>query len=84
VLVGLKFRIVQVPPHAREFAPGVYRGAAYIYMGGDDGLDQDYAGSMLRDGQFVFAEKENLTCWRVDANVGFKLVVTPFYREVES
>ena len=84
VLVGLKFRIVQTPPYAREFAPGVYRAVAYIYMGGDDGLDQDYAGSMLRDGQFVFAEKENLTCWRVDANVGFKLIVTPFYREVES
>jgi hypothetical protein len=83
VLVGLKVDVLEAPPFAREFAPGIYRGAAYIYMGGDAGLDQDFAGSMLSDGQFVHAEKDNLTCWRVRANTGFRLRVTPYYREVE-
>lgn len=82
VLVGLKINLVETPDGGKQFAAGVWRGSCYIYMGGDVGLDQDYAGSMLRDGQFVFAERENLTRWRVSANTGFKVVVTPYYREV--
>jgi hypothetical protein len=52
-------------------------------MGGPEGLDQDYAGSMLSDGQFVFAEQDNLTRWRVAANIGYSWSVTPYYREVK-
>ena len=83
VLVGLKLDLVEAPENANVYAPGVYRGAAYIYMGTPTGLDQDFAGSMLSDGQFVYAEKDNLTKWRVKANSGYDWDVTPYYRDVE-
>jgi len=82
VLVGLKIVILASRPKARQYSPGVFRGAGYIYMGVIDNLDQDYGGSMLKSGQFFFAEKENLTHWRVSANNGFNFRVTPYYREV--
>lgn len=83
VLTGLRVDVLEVPSNATQYAPGVYRGACYIYMGTSAGLDHDPAGSMLRDGQFVNAEKDNLTCWAVRANLGWRLRVTPYYREVE-
>lgn len=84
VLVGLRMELLEAPPKAREFLPGIYRGGAYIYMGTEAGLDQDFAGSQLEDGQFIFAEKDNLTCWKVRGNVGYRWRVTPYYREVET
>jgi len=81
ILVGLKIDILASPPKARQFAPGVFRGAGYIYMGVIGNLDQDYGGSMLKSGQFFFAEKENLTHWQVSANNGYDFRVTPYYRE---
>jgi hypothetical protein len=83
ILVGLKIDILASPSKARQFAPGVFRGACYIYMGAASNLDQDYGGSMLKSGQFFFAEKENLTHWLVSANSGYNHRVTPYYREVE-
>lgn len=83
VLVGLRLDTALIPDGAREYAPETYRGAAYVYMGTPAGLDQDFAGSILRDGQFIFAEKENLTRWAVRGNNGFSWSVTPYYREVE-
>ena len=83
ILVGLLIDILESPPGANEFKPGVFRGAAYIYMGTPGALDQDLGGSMIRSGQFFFAEKDNLTVWEVNANIGFRLRVTPYYREVE-
>jgi hypothetical protein len=79
-LLGLKIDLVEIPEGARTFAPGVYRGVAYVYMGGSEGLDQDYAGSQLSDGQFIYAEREGLTKWRVQANTGYNMSVTPYYR----
>lgn len=81
ILVGLRVDLLTASPKARQYAPGVYRAAAYIYMGTFRGLDQDYAGSMLTDGQFIFAEKENLTHWRVRANTNYNWLTTPYYRE---
>lgn len=83
VLVGLKIGLLTIPPSARPYTNSVYRAPCYIYMGGDAGLDQDYAGSMLRNNQFVFAEKPNLTKWLVSANTGWNIRVTPYYRDVE-
>ena len=83
VLVGLKIDILASPTNARQFASGVFRGAGYIYMGVASNLDQDYGGSMLKSGQFFFAEKDNLTHWQVSANNGYNWRVTPYYREVE-
>jgi len=83
VLVGLRLDVLVSPANAREFAPGIFRAACYVYMGTPSGLDHDPAGSMLQTGQFVFAEKENLTNWQVFSNTGFNIRVTPYYREVE-
>lgn len=81
VLTGLKIGLTVVPESAREFRLGVFRAPCYIYMGTSEGLDNDPAGALLEDGQFVFADKEYLTKWRVNANVGFNVSVTPYYRE---
>jgi hypothetical protein len=50
-------------------------------MGDDAGLDHDPAGAMLRDGQLVLAEREGLTKYRVAANPGYNLTVTPYWRK---
>lgn len=81
-LVGLRIDLRKIPAWAKEYAPGVFRGACYVYMGTAAGLDQDYAGSMIESGQFVFAERAGLTKWRVSANPGYNVRVTPYYREV--
>ena len=83
-LGGLKIDIVTAPPKANTYSPGIFRGAAYIWMGVEDNLDQDFGGSMLRSGQFFLPEKDNLTCWEVQANIGFKLRVTPYYKTEEA
>lgn len=83
VLGGLKVDITRIPASARQFAPGIYRGAGYIYMGVEGQLDQDFGGSMMRDGQFYLPEKDNLTCWEVQANLGYRLRVTPYYKTLE-
>lgn len=82
VLVGLRMNMTTIPPRANQIYPGAYRGAAYIYMGGGGGLDQDFAGSILANGQFVYAEKDNLTKWKVRANNDFVFNVVPYYRSV--
>lgn len=84
VIGALKVNILESPSRAREFRPGVFRAVCYAYLGTVDGLDLDPAGATLRDGQLILPEKENLTRWRVDANTGFSLRVTPYYREVEA
>lgn len=83
VLVGLLISSLIAPEYAQEIRAGVFRGAGFIRMGGDVGLDLDPAGATLSQGQFIYAEKDNLTRWRVNANVGYQLGVTPYYREVE-
>lgn len=84
VLVGLKINFLGVPVQPKLYTDDVHRGVAYVYMGFPGQLDQDFAGSMLADGQFVFAEKEGLTAWRVRANVGYNLQVIPYYKPKES
>jgi hypothetical protein len=82
-LSGLRVDVLEVPPNANQYATGVYRGVFYAYMGNEAGLDQDYAGSMVTDGQFILAERSGLTRWRVSANPGYNVRVTPYYREVD-
>lgn len=79
-LWALKIDIAQFPPRPNEYAPGVYRSVCYVYMGDENGLDHDPAGAMLRDGQLVLAEREGLTKYRVTANLGYNLTVTPYWR----
>lgn len=84
MLWGLKIGINSTPEIPNTYAPGVYRGVCYIYMGDEDGLDHDPAGAMLRDGQFVLAERDYLTRWRVAANPSYNLTVTPYYKPIEA
>lgn len=83
VLTGLRIDFNAPPVGGNEYKEGIYRGVCYVYMGTSEGVDHDPAGSMLRDGQFIFAEKDNLTHWFVSANRGYNLRVTPYYRPVE-
>lgn len=82
-LWALKLDINAVPSRANEYAPGIYRGVCYVYMGDDNGLDHDPAGAMVKSGQLVLAEREGLTKYRVTANMGYNLTVTPFWRTPE-
>lgn len=79
-LWALKVDINSFPDRPNEYAPGVYRGVCYVYMGDANGLDHDPAGAMLRSGQLVLAEKEGLTKYRVTANLGYNLTITPYWR----
>jgi len=81
VLVGLRIFILSAPKNANLYRPGVYRGVCYVYMGTSEGLDHDPAGAMMTEDQFVFAEKDNLTKWKVLSNKGYNLRITPYYRK---
>lgn len=81
VLTALKLNILSSPPQLKEYKDGFFRGAAYVFMGTADGVDMDFSGSILTDGQIVLAEKENLTHWLVSANSGYNFRVTPYYRQ---
>lgn len=83
VLTGIKIDILDTPPDPRTFAPGVYRGVCYAYLGVPGQMDLDPAGAALRSGQFIYAETDFLTAYRVSANLGFNLRVTPYYRDKE-
>ena len=84
MLWALKINILEFPPEPNEYAPGVFRGVCYVYIGDSAGLDHDPAGAMLRDGQLIFAERDYLTKWRVASNSGYNLRVTPYYKKREA
>lgn len=81
-LVALKLTLVETPPFSQPLQNDVFRSVAFVYMGTVAGLDQDPSGALVRDGQLVYAERSGLTKWRVAANVGYTVRVTPFYQEV--
>lgn len=83
VLTGVRVEILEFPGSRSIYTDVVFRGAYYVYMGVPGLLDHDPAGAMALADQFVFAQKDNLTAWRVSANKGYNLRVTPYYREVE-
>jgi hypothetical protein len=82
-LWALKINIIAFPPNPNEYAAGVYRAVCYVYLGDSNGLDHDPAGSMVRDGQLVLAERDYLTHWQVAANDLYNLRVTPYYKPME-
>jgi hypothetical protein len=84
MLWGVKIAITTAPPNANQFAPGVYRGVCYVYMGDANGLDNDPAGATMTSGQMVLAERDYLTKWRVVANAGYNLSVTPYYKDTKA
>lgn len=84
VLTGVKVEVLSAEGFVNKTETSwglVYRGACYVFLGGEPGLDLQPEGSTLVSGQF-FEAPENSTKWRVCANVGYNLRVTPYYREV--
>jgi hypothetical protein len=53
-------------------------------MGDANGLDNDTAGATMASGQMVLAERDYLTKWRVVANDGYNLSITPYYKDTEA
>lgn len=83
VLTGVRVQILSFPSSRNKYTDEVFRGAYYVYMGVPGLLDLDFGGAMVRTDQFFFAEKENLTAWRVRANTNYELRATPYYRSAE-
>lgn len=84
MLWGVKVTISTAPANANQFSPGIYRGVCYVYMGDANGLDNDTAGATMASGQMVLAERDYLTKWRVVANDGYNLSITPYYKDTEA
>jgi hypothetical protein len=82
-LVGLRIVILSSPANAPQYSDGLFRAVCFVFMGNENGLDLDPAGSVLRSGQMVLAERPRLTKWLVAANIGFNLRITPYYRNIE-
>jgi len=86
-LVGVLVQILSAPLDANRFFNNselVYRGAYYVAMGYSGRLGLDMSGGTAETLQFFHAQQRGLTHYRVRANVGFNLRVTPYYRELES
>ena len=83
-LVSLLIEVTHSPYGARKYCGVYYRAVCWVFMGNEEGMDMDYAGSMMGESQLVLAETSGLTHWRVRANLGYRVRVTPFSREVEA
>jgi hypothetical protein len=85
-LVGVLVQVLSAPTDANRFfnnAAVVYRGAYYVAMGYPGRLGLDMSGGTAETVQFFHAQQRGLTDYRVRANVGFNLRVTPYYRILE-
>lgn len=80
VLVGLEITVITQPPSAKIFQGDVFRGLGWVYMGVPGNLALHPSGSTHRENQFTFAEKNNLTAWKVIANTGYNLGIKAYYR----
>ena len=86
-LVGVLVQVLTAPQGANRFFNNselVYRGPYYVAMGYPGRLGLDMSGGTAETLQFFHAQQRGLTDYRVRANVGFNLRVTPYYRELES
>jgi len=85
-LVGVLVQVLSAPEGANRFFNNseiVYRGAYYVAMGYPGRLGLDMSGGTAETLQFFHAQQRGLTDYRVRANVGFDLRVTPYYRILE-
>jgi len=85
-LVGVLVQVLSAPEGANRFFNNselVYRGAYYVAMGYPGRLGLDMSGGTAETLQFFHAQQRGLTDYRVRANVGFNLRVTPYYRNLE-
>jgi hypothetical protein len=82
-LVGVLVRLKTIPPRANAlFSKGgvIYKGACFVYFGGDAGFSLNPDALFCRSEQFFYAP-EGSNRWRVIANIGYTLTVQPFYRD---
>jgi hypothetical protein len=79
VLGGISIAITIAPPRPNKFSEEVFRGVGFVYMGVPGNLALHPEGSAMKNNQFFFPYKDNLTSWLVRANVGYTLQVTPYY-----
>lgn len=80
-LVGVKVELIDVPPRSNvRFTPSsnYVSGMYYVYLGGDEGLEQVNA-AIVADSQFYYAA-ENANRYRVDPGVNVAIRVTPYWR----
>lgn len=85
-LVGVLVEILDAPQGANRFFSNselVYRGPYYVAMGYPGRLGLDMSGGTAETLQFFHAQQRGLTDYRVRANVGFNLRVTPYYRDLQ-
>lgn len=85
-LVGLLVEVLSAPPGANTFGrtvETVYRGVGYVRMGYPSRLGVDVSGGTVFTSQFFHAQQRGLTNWAVNANLGYNLRTTPYYRSLE-
>lgn len=81
VLLGVKVDLLSSPPRANQIfneTEAYTKGAYFVYLGGDAGFEQIPSAAIVRDEQFYTAP-EGCNRFRVVPNVGFTILVTPYY-----
>lgn len=83
VLVGLKINVLE-HPITYDGSSDIYYRVGWIWIGpNEDQLDLTVDGATIRDGQFVFPDGPDCSCYTVRANPGFRLSVQAFSRPRE-
>jgi hypothetical protein len=83
-LEGVLIEVVSAdygPNLYQNVAVDVYRGIGYIRLGYAGRNGADVTGSVAQTRQYFLAIERGLTTWDVNANLGFNLRATPFYRD---
>jgi hypothetical protein len=81
-LLGVLVKISRFPSRANvnfNSTQSYFKGAYYVYMGGDGGLAQEPA-AISTLSQFYYA-REGCNRWSVQPNQGYAVKVTPFFKE---
>lgn len=84
-LVGVLVEVLDAPNLANTFGRTtqvVYRGVGYVRMGYPGRLGTDVSGGAVISPQFFHAQQRGLTSYKVSANLGYNLSVTPYYRDI--
>lgn len=83
VLVGLKINVLEYPITYQGSGDIFYR-VGWVWMGPNESqLDLTIDGATIRDGQFVFPDGPDCTCYTVRANPEFRLSVQAFSKPRE-
>ena len=82
VLVGLKIEFIQIDPNSSG-SNGIHYRVGWIFMGpGEDKLDLVHDGKTMEDGQFIIPDSSDCTCYKVRANMGWRLRVQAYSKPI--